>query len=105
MFIAIMATIMPMLEKLGDTRIRAPEAYIKVKLIMSILKSALMMVVFVVNGLANDFFIGFTFLLTTIIGCYYFTHLHFYDPSIHGLDKRLKMDQYAYKIHKIHKDL
>jgi hypothetical protein len=72
MFIAIMATIMPMLEKVSQTRIKSPEGYIWTRFIMGSIKGMLMITVFVVNGVSNDFFIGCSFFATSIIGFVYF---------------------------------
>lgn len=99
MFVAIMATIIPMFERMTENRLRSIEAYLYTKLILSMFKSAMMMTVFVVNGLANDFFIGFTFLFTTIIGLIYFIFNPFYDPYInHDLDKKSGIGRYTLKL-------
>lgn len=80
MFIAIMATSMPMLEKLGENRIKTPEAYFWTRQALSVIKAVFMMTVFVLNGVANDFFIGCTFLYTTVIGYNYFLVNPYQDP-------------------------
>lgn len=82
MFIAIMATVTPMLEKMGENKIKTPEAYFWTRQAISIIKSVFMMTVFVLNNLANDFFIGCTFLFTTIIGYSYFIINPYQDPII-----------------------
>lgn len=86
MFIAIMATVMPMLERLGESKIETCEAYVWTRSLLTIFKGQLMMTVFIVNGLANDFFIGTSFFITTIIGFIYFKINPYHDPSI--LDKK-----------------
>ena len=83
MFIAIMATIMPMLEKVSQTRVKSPEGFIWTRYIMSCIKGMLMMTVFIVNGVSNDFFIGCSFFATTIIGYVYFLINPFQDPNLY----------------------
>ena len=56
MFIAILATILPMFEKVSQSRIKSTEGYIWSRFIMCNFKGALMILVFIVNGVANDFF-------------------------------------------------
>lgn len=67
-----MATVMPMLEKLVDAKVKSTESYMWTRQIMTMLKCMLMMTVFIVNGLANDFFIGCSFFFTPTIGYFYF---------------------------------
>ena len=67
-----MATTVPMLEKLVEAKVKSVEAYMWARTIMTIVKGMLMITVFVCNGLANDFFIGFSFFCTTFIGFVYF---------------------------------
>ena len=76
-----MATVMPMLEKMGENKVKSPESYVWTRQIMTIIKGCLMMTVFVVNGLANDFFIGWSFFFTTAIGFSYFYFNPYQDPS------------------------
>ena len=99
MFIAIMATILPMLEKVSQTRVKSPEGYIWTRYIMSCIKGMLMMTVFVVNGVANDFFICCSFLFTTIIGYIYFKINPLRDPEIYMKTiKKGNMDKYERKV-------
>ena len=93
MFIAIMATVMPMLERLTESKVKSPEAYVWTRQIMTIIKAMLMMTVFVVNGLATDFFIGCSFFFTTIIGYAYFVINIYIDPSVKLLGKKNLMDR------------
>lgn len=72
MFGAIMATCVPILEKMGDSKIQTPEAYIWTKSFIGAIKGMLMVSVFVVNGLANDFYISWFFYTTTSIGMVFF---------------------------------
>lgn len=81
MFAAIMATVVPMLEKMGEGRIASPEAYIWTRSFISSIKGMLMVTVFVINGLANDFFIGCFFYITTSIGFIYFSINPYQDPD------------------------
>ena len=83
MFIAIMATIMPMLEKLMESKVKSPEAYMWSRQILTAIKAMLMMTVFVANGLANDFFIGCSFFFTTTIGYFYFVVNPYTDPAVY----------------------
>jgi len=81
-FIAIMATTMPMLERMTESKIKTPEAYLWTKIIMSYFKSVLMCTVFVVNGIASDFYIGMTLFCHSIIGCLYFQMNPYKDPRL-----------------------
>lgn len=103
MFIAIMATILPMLEKLSQSRVKSPEGYIWTRYIMSSIKGMLMMTVFVVNGVANDFFIGCSFYATTLIGYIYFKINPYQDPEIDkNIERKSNLDKYDKKLLDIH---
>ena len=82
MFIAVMATTIPMLEKLVENKVKSIEAYIWTRTIMTMIKAMLMMTVFIVNGQANDLFIGFSFFITATIGYIYFWLNPYRDPSV-----------------------
>ena len=77
---AILATVVPMLEKMAEGKINTPEAYIWTRTFMGSIKGLLMVSVFVINGLANDFFMGLFFFTTTIIGLVFFTMNPYSDP-------------------------
>ena len=81
MFIAVMATVMPMLERMSDNKVASPEAYLWTRQIMSIVKAMLMMTVFIVTGNSNDFFIAWSFFFTTTIGFFYYTLNPYEDPN------------------------
>ena len=61
-----------MLEKMCEGKILSPEPYIWTRTFMGSIKGLLMVSVFVINGLANDFFMGLFFFFTTIIGLIFF---------------------------------
>ena len=105
MFIAIMATIMPMLEKLGESKIQTPEAYIWTRSVVTILKGMLMMSVFVVNGLSTDFFIGCSFLCTTTIGYLYFVVNRYKDHLMYDHSQVLKEDRMQKQVRVLQKKL
>lgn len=67
-----MATILPMLEKTGEGKINSSEGYIWTKSIIGTVKGMLMVTVFIINGLANDFYIAMFFFSSTTIGMLYF---------------------------------
>lgn len=71
-----------MLEKLVENKVKSVEAFLWTRVIMTMIKGMLMMTVFVVNGLANDFFIGCSFFATATIGYVYFSLNPFKDPAI-----------------------
>lgn len=48
------------------------EAYIWTKSIIGTLKGILMVTVFIINGLVNDFYIALFFFSTSTIGMFYF---------------------------------
>lgn len=70
--IATMATILPMLEKTGEGSINTSEGYIWTKSIIGSVKGILMVSVFVINGLSNDFYLALFFFSTSTIGMIYF---------------------------------
>ena len=76
-----MATVIPMLEKMGEGRILSPEAYIWARSFISAIKGMLMVAVFCINGFANDFFIACFFFITTTIGYIYFLKNPYQDPE------------------------
>lgn len=78
---AILATVVPMLEKMAEGKISTPEAYIWTRTFMGSIKGLLMVSVFVINGLANDFFMGLFFFFTTNIGLVFFTMNPYSDPQ------------------------
>lgn len=82
MFVAISATIMPMFEKVCDTRIKTIEGFIWARFIIALFKGSVMMMVFIINGVANDFYIGFFFFFTTVLGFFYFLINPYEDPRV-----------------------
>lgn len=82
MFIAIMATILPMFERISNSRVQSPEGYIWTTYIVLCFKGMLMIMVFCVNGVVNDFFIGVCFYATTWIGHLYFKINPYQDPFV-----------------------
>lgn len=70
-----------MLEKMAEGKINTPEAYIWTRMFMGSFKGLLMVSVFVINGLANDFFMGMFFFCTTMIGLVFFTMNPYSDPQ------------------------
>lgn len=72
MLAATMATILPMLEKTSEGKINSSEGYIWTKSIIGTVKGMLMVSVFIINGLANDFYIALFFFSTSTIGMLYF---------------------------------
>lgn len=78
---AILATVVPMLEKMASGQIKTPEAYIWTRLIMGSIKGFLTVSIFVINGLSNDFFMGLFFFCSTIIGFAFFTMNPYSDPK------------------------
>ena len=68
---------------------------------MTCIKGMLMMATFVLNGVANDFFIGCSFYATTIIGLIYFTVNPYQDPAIHSKAKNKYEDYQEKKIREI----
>lgn len=94
MFIAILATILPMFEKVSQQRIKSVEGFIWSRYIMSILKGCLMMTVFVVNKGPNDFFIGWSFFFTILLGFIYLYINPYQDPEkTHKIKPRLDEDK------------
>jgi hypothetical protein len=67
-----MATILPILEKTSESKINSSEGYIWTKAIIGTVKGILMVSVFIINGLANDFYIALFFFSTSSIGMLYF---------------------------------
>lgn len=104
MFISIMATVMPMLEKMTEKKVKSPEAYMWTRQIMTMIKAMLMMTVFVINGTANDFFIACSFFFTCLIGNTYFTVNPYIDPGTKLFGKLPAMDRMEYKVFEIQID-
>ena len=72
MFIAVMAVTIPLLEKMGEQKIQAPEAYIWTRTFTISIKGIFMVAVFVINDTPGDFFIALFFWFTSTIGMFYF---------------------------------
>ena len=70
---------------MGGSKIKSPEAYIWTRTLMSIVKGAFMVSIFVINGQANDFFLGLFFFMTTICGFVFFYICPFADAKEYKL--------------------
>ena len=83
---AVIATFVPMLEKLGmdgEVNTFTVKTYIWTKTIVGTVKAVAMVSVFIINGLSNDFYIALFFFSTTTIGMLYFYMNPCLDPVKH----------------------
>lgn len=71
-FHAIMATLIPMIDKMSHDKIITPEGYIWARNFITKVKGGLMITVFFMEGTATDFYIAWFFFITTSIGYIYF---------------------------------
>ena len=72
MFLAVLAVFLSFMEKKLDTIVDSPETFIWATIMLKVIKAWFTVTVFVLNGTANDFYIGVFFLTTSSHGAMYF---------------------------------
>ena len=72
-FLAVLAVFLSFLEKKIDGMIDSPEILVWASIMLKTFKGWFTVTIFVVNGSANDFFIGAFFLATSLLGAVYFS--------------------------------
>ena len=100
MFLAIITTTIPLLEKMGEDKVRSPEAYIWMRLFIISVKGMFMVSIFIVNDLPNDLFLGFFFWVSSTIGLVYFNYNPYFDQR-----KELTPRPHSINQNQLHKGL
>lgn len=113
MFVAILTTTIPLLEKMGEDKIRSPEAYIWTHFFIISVKGMFIVTIFVINDLPSDLFLGFFFWISSTIGMVYFNYNPYFDqrkettPVSHSrslynglkqIEDRIKREVYMQKL-------